>query len=317
MHNLPTHRRIALFTLLALFLSLGQTAHAQGGDEVYFPQTGHSVSGEFLEFYQRISNPEFIYGYPITQPLIDALSGRTVQYFQRARFEHHLENPAGERVVLSPVGSLGYDRGNPIDLGVSNPACRFFGGQPYPVCYSFLDYYEKYGGQSQFGLPISGLEFYGERIVQWFEYARLEWHPEFRPGSQITLANLGRVYFDKRGEDPAHLQPIEDDRIFTTTDLKTRAFLEKAVVAQSGSQRVFVIVHNQNLAPVAGAQVTFVVRFPNGTSQSTLMPLTNEQGFTETTFPITFANLGVAEVFVSITYNGFTETIKTSFRIWY
>ena len=90
---------------------------AQIEGSLYFPQTGHWVSGEFLELYQSIPEPEIIYGYPLTDGLsadrfVDP-SGTMIQYFERARFELHPENPEGLRVKLSLLGEYFYDRDGP------------------------------------------------------------------------------------------------------------------------------------------------------------------------------------------------------------
>ena len=72
--------------------------------ERYFEETGHRVTGEFLEFYRQVDNPLLVYGYPITDAYQDPTTRIIVQYFQKARFELHPESPQGLRVQLSPLG---------------------------------------------------------------------------------------------------------------------------------------------------------------------------------------------------------------------
>jgi hypothetical protein len=52
------------------------------------------------------------FGYPLSEefPERSALSGQvyTVQYFERAVFEYHPENPAPYQVLLSQLGTLRY-----------------------------------------------------------------------------------------------------------------------------------------------------------------------------------------------------------------
>lgn len=60
---------------------------------VYFPETGHNVSGRFLDYW--LANGGLAqFGYPLTEegivPLEEA-GQYTVQYFERARFEYHPE----------------------------------------------------------------------------------------------------------------------------------------------------------------------------------------------------------------------------------
>lgn len=60
---------------------------------VYFPQTGHTLSKQFLSYWQK-SGGLAVYGYPISEEVVEkAQDGRsyTVQYFERNRFELHPE----------------------------------------------------------------------------------------------------------------------------------------------------------------------------------------------------------------------------------
>ncbi|HEX9018669.1 MAG TPA: hypothetical protein VF806_05760, partial [Anaerolineaceae bacterium] len=72
--------------LIALLALAGISAvRAQKTDSQYFPQYGHWVRGEFLQMYQSASDPERIFGEPITAVFPDRLRpGIQVQYFERA-----------------------------------------------------------------------------------------------------------------------------------------------------------------------------------------------------------------------------------------
>lgn len=55
----------------------------------YFPETGHTIRGEFKNFWERRGGLE-IFGFPLSEEVTERLDdGRnyTVQYFERARFE--------------------------------------------------------------------------------------------------------------------------------------------------------------------------------------------------------------------------------------
>lgn len=85
----------------------------------YFPETGHSLCGDFLNYWTK-NGLEFdgqsgktareslaLFGYPISEPKIETnSSGDTVmtQWFERARFEYHPNNPAQYQVQLGLVG---------------------------------------------------------------------------------------------------------------------------------------------------------------------------------------------------------------------
>jgi hypothetical protein len=56
---------------------------------IYFPETGHSLSDKFLEYWNQ-NGGLALFGYPISEPLSE--ENFTVQYFQRNRFELHPED---------------------------------------------------------------------------------------------------------------------------------------------------------------------------------------------------------------------------------
>ncbi|HMO57515.1 MAG TPA: hypothetical protein PKA05_09785 [Roseiflexaceae bacterium] len=57
-----------------------------------------------------------------------------------------------------------------------------------------LDFYLQRGGVAIFGRPLAPAAPAGERVVQWFEYARLEIVPGPDGSAQIEIAPLGREY---------------------------------------------------------------------------------------------------------------------------
>ncbi|MGB9634654.1 MAG: LGFP repeat-containing protein [Chloroflexaceae bacterium] len=68
----------------------------------FFPETGHTLRGEFRNFWERRGSLR-IFGYPISEEFVQQLDdGRNyiVQYFERARFEL-----VGNRVRLGLLGS--------------------------------------------------------------------------------------------------------------------------------------------------------------------------------------------------------------------
>jgi hypothetical protein len=79
----------------------------------FFPETGHSLCGAFLNYWQA-NGGLARFGYPVTEPFQERLDGwyGTVQYFERRRMEHHLEN-AGTKyeVLLGLLGRAAYDAG--------------------------------------------------------------------------------------------------------------------------------------------------------------------------------------------------------------
>jgi hypothetical protein len=72
----------------------------------FFPETGHNIGGGFLAYWTANGGlPQF--GYPITEEIAETLEdgkSYTVQYFERARFEYHPENPPPYDVLLGQFG---------------------------------------------------------------------------------------------------------------------------------------------------------------------------------------------------------------------
>lgn len=92
---------------LPAFLPL-EHAPAQPPETAFFPETGHSLRGDFLRFWRKHGGVS-IFGYPLSEEMTepdpaDATATYTVQYFERARFEFHPANPPGQRVVLGHLG---------------------------------------------------------------------------------------------------------------------------------------------------------------------------------------------------------------------
>lgn len=69
----------------------------------YYPQMGHALSGDFLTYFDRHGGLDR-FGFPIGEP--QAVEGRLVQDFQRARLVWHLDRPPDDRVTLEPSGRV-------------------------------------------------------------------------------------------------------------------------------------------------------------------------------------------------------------------
>ena len=295
-----------------------QIAVTQIGNPGHFPETGHTIEGEFLAFYQQVSNPELIYGYPITERM-DSEDGLVVQYFQRARFELHPEALIGQQVQLTPLGERMHQPFTPFSL-TKNPAiCRTF-ETGFDVCYTFLEFFDQHGGAAQFGSPISEVEEREGRLVQYFQNVRLEWHPDgvgVDLSQEVQLTFLGRQYFEQMGEDPAWLLPVEGNFIQEIVSLRVYAFPVQAVVSSGEKQALYVIVQDQNLNPVKGMNISLQITYPTGTTASLTLPQTNEFGYTSGDIPFTPGQDGVGVVDIKVVANNasFPETTRTSFRI--
>jgi hypothetical protein len=186
-----------------------------------FPQTGKTVRGTFLAYWY--SNGGLAQqGLPLTDEFEETnpSDGKTyrVQYFERARFEAHPENPAPYTVLLGLLGAeqfgARYPLGNPARAGACASGAREFARTGHCVSPRFYDYWATHGGLSQQGLPL-GEEFAEVNpsdgktyTVQYFERARFEYHPEQAAPYAVLLGLLGgEQYRAKYGGDPTPAVP--------------------------------------------------------------------------------------------------------------
>jgi plastocyanin/methionine-rich copper-binding protein CopC len=179
------------------------TVAADAQDCTTFPETGETVCGRFLEYWNTHGGLAQ-QGYPISGELqeVSATDGNTytVQYFERAVFEKHPENAAPNDVLLSLLGTFLYKEKYPD--GAPNQQASTTNPQTFPetgmtVGGKFIDYWNTHGGLAQQGYPISN-EFQEKSdldgqtyLVQYFERAVFEYHPENDAPNDVLLSQLG------------------------------------------------------------------------------------------------------------------------------
>ncbi|MGA7730470.1 MAG: lamin tail domain-containing protein [Chloroflexia bacterium] len=151
-------------------------------------------------------------GYPISEEFteISELDGKsyTVQYFERAVFEKHPENPPPYNVLLSQLGTFQYKakygEGGAPDQRPNMQSGQLFSETGFYVGGAFLDYWNKHGGLPQQGFPISNeftevSELDGKPYtVQYFERAVFELHTENAPPYNVLLSQLGTFQLKKK-----------------------------------------------------------------------------------------------------------------------
>jgi hypothetical protein len=306
----------ALFLVPAILLMPLGSASAQSADVQYFPETGHHVKGDFLRFYKSVPDPKLVFGYPITEQMTSR-DDKTVQYFQRARFELHADLPENQRVQLTSVGQVLYQPANQLKLGNTAGCDLFTSG--FSVCFAFLDFYKANGGSTQFGNPISPFEFHENLIVQYFEKARFEWRADRPEDQRVVLTDLGRLYFDQLGENPAQLKPVKplDATINPILSIKLRAFVLKPLTRSTGQQTVYVIVQSQTLQAVSNATGKATISWPDGKTEDYFFT-TNNSGLGTVTFNFADQKQGeLVPIDIVVVYQGLAGTTKTSFRVWF
>jgi hypothetical protein len=175
-------------------------------DPYYFPQTQHYLSGRFRQYWEAHGGL-LTFGYPLTN-VFDAVStnGKTykTQYFERAIFEYHPENPQPYDVLLTLIGDeITKDRRSEAPFQPAAPINdanhSYFPETQHNLGWGFRNYWLANGGLQNFGYPLS--EEFQEKspengqvyTVQYFERARFEYHPENKNTPYETLlGHLGR-----------------------------------------------------------------------------------------------------------------------------
>jgi hypothetical protein len=309
-------------------------SQAQLGTCEYFAKTGHHVCDEFLGFFNSWGGLD-IFGHPITEAYVDPGLGRWVQYFQNSRMELHPENSDRYRVQLGLlIDEMGYNypRASADQIPASNSNIHhYFPETGYVVSYAFLDFFRQKGGLDIFGYPRSQFLYENGHIVQYFQRARMEWHPEDTPGTQMRLSNIGDAYVERFGVPPDVAGPVPPQIVVPptiaaptatprpfVTELKISASVRYIITGKEGGQTLFVYVVDQKGEPVSDVLVRMVVHYPSGDQIFDFDQPTNETGFTGHHFEILPGSSGQKVVIdVIATYGVLQAKTQTFFLPWW
>lgn len=167
-------------------------------NEVYYPITGYSVGGGFLNFFKKWGGVA-MFGYPRGQEVTEG--GRTVQYFQKARFEYFPEFAGTPYEVqlgllqLDLAKNQSFDKVEPFD----STADRVYFPETGHSVSSFLTFFQQHGGIDVLGYPISEEITRGNLKIQYFQRTRLEYHVSGSAQGSLDIGNVGDEYLDARG----------------------------------------------------------------------------------------------------------------------
>jgi glucose/arabinose dehydrogenase len=193
------------------------TSAVPGSRTRTFPETGIAVRGAFLDYWEQ-HGALAQYGFPIS-PIISetsTLDGQPypVQYFERAVFEYHAENEPPYNVLLSHLGTFRYNEkygpqnghpgGAPNQMPNNSEKSQLFRETGKRLGGRFLEHWQTHGGLTQNGYPIS--DEFEERsdldgktyLVQYFERAVFEHHPENPPPFDVLLSQLGTFQYRQK-----------------------------------------------------------------------------------------------------------------------
>jgi len=258
------YQRLLASSILIVALLLGSVPAAQAQSRVrYFDQTGHNVSGRFLDYWEQHGGL-VQQGYPLSELVSETseVDGRNynVQYFERAALEAHPENTAPNDILLTQLGRLRlatrYPQANPTSEAAPSSDPAYFAATRHAIDGRFFDYWQKHGGLVQQGYPlteafIENSELDGNPyVVQYFERAVFEYHPENAAPNDILLSQLGRLrYVVKYG-------PVN------------RAAPISSQPAQAGAANVVIVQYDHYVSSIGILRFVGLLRNTGGTTAS-------------------------------------------------
>ncbi|GAA5526517.1 hypothetical protein [Herpetosiphon gulosus] len=248
------------------------------------PGITNCLDDTFLTYW-RSNGGLPVFGYPITAAANevnpDTQQNYLTQWLERNRFELHPENAGTPYEVL--LGLLGKERlsqlGREIEPREAGPVdgCLWFEQTGHNVCdqagnLGFKSYWQSHGlkidgldnyarSLQLFGLPLTSAKSEtnanGDTVVtQWFERARLEWHPSNPDEFKVLLGLLGKEIIDGRSQ-PTPPTPPTDPCAATPNSVSAR--INPAKCGPAGTTFTFDLYGFQ-----ANEEVGFWISDPNG-----------------------------------------------------
>jgi len=312
---------ISFSTLVILRLApQGLVAQGDGDPLKRYEETGCSLQGDFLEFFETRGGLE-VFGYPLTEPFWQG--GIQVQYFQKARLESHPDNPPPYQVQLGLLADELNYRNPPQPRQQPDSSNRhYFPETGHTVSLAFLRFFREQGGIDIFGCPVTEMYYEEGRIVQYFQRMKMAWYPT-DSASPVHIEDLGEIYLRTQakrfppesncdghsflhGEQAAQLDVVISIR---------HSVLEKG----ADTQTVSILVTDGKRAPLPKSRVVITLRNAAGTTLIKLENLfTDERGFLRIS-SIPVQGVGTGEnvtVEVIATYGGMSVVGNDVFLVW-
>lgn len=161
-------------------------------DMLYDATTGHAV-GVIFGAYWKNAGAGAVLGRPITELTILTVEPlRYVQYFEFARLETDATGQV-TAVLQDNVRAPGSPFAE-VPKPASTKGKLFVPATGHIVQGGFYDLYRALGGAETMGAPLTEEAWENGLTVQYFEWAKLEWHQDYQPGKQIVQTSLGRQW---------------------------------------------------------------------------------------------------------------------------
>lgn len=303
--RIRTGWRYRALGLALILLRIPAGPIGQGPEERFFPETGHTVRGPFLRFFEEHGGLAFL-GYPITPALPDP--PYQIQCFQFACLRWDPLAAPEDAVGLLPIAEalgLAAPPLPPSRIPLGRPFRRYVAETGHTVSGMFLAFWLRHGGARGIGNPVTEPFVENGRLVQVFEGMKVTWDPRTRTARPM---NLGEQYARARGlalPAAARLAP-------SSGRLQVRAVLGRPVLGAGEAQTIVVFVTDEGGQPVAGAGVQ--VHVPGAPP---LIMTTDLHGVARGAFQIPAAPSGtLVEVHVVASDGVRRGETFTSYRVW-
>lgn len=271
---------------------------------------GYTIDPRFSPYYDHQGGQE-LYGDPVSEAFIVVETGKVVQYFENARLELDSGSSGGMEVKTSALGMMLGGWEVPLTYTGEVPGCRFFHETGHHVCHVFLKYFEGNGGPDVFGYPISEFIIEDDRMVQYFQWFRLDWFPDDEV-NPVQPGPIGKLHFSQ--VDPEEFKP-DFEATSEAEELVIVSSVENASMMRSGEQTVYLLVRDQDQNTIEGAAATLIAHFPDG-DRMIIMPLTDENGRSQVTFAFEQQAAGSnISLEITVVYKGLTKQARESFMI--
>lgn len=249
--------------------------------EAVIPAGEYHPADIFAAYFSTIPDALELFGAPISDAFTDPTTGRTMQYFQKVRFEVDAENK-NSQVQLTPLGTWLLPEETQQAV-IIDENCVTLPDQQIPLCSAFRTYYEKHNGAQMFGKPISYVFQTGNKYYQYFENVCLIYSPSAPENLQVTLANLGEIYL--LSKEPYYQAITHADvsqslmpRNKPVQELSVQIAFADPFIAASQQQIVYVQVLNAAYRPEPNVTLQAVATFPDGSRQQYRLHVTDNNG---------------------------------------
>ena len=187
------------------------------------------------------------------------------------------DSASGGAATLRPLGRAALVQPGPPAQQLLLPGVQYFPETGHNVRDAFNVFFERHGGRSLFGLPLSEMHIEGGMLVQYFENAVLTFRSGAVSEQGVALRNLGRSAFNAAPDGAATAEPA--------AGLTLHTWARFPIARADDEQEIFVIVLNLSQRPVEQALVTLQFATAEGPAVFVL-PATGADGRTSLVLPV-------------------------------